>query len=186
LFVVGFSLGGNIALKLAGEAADDPVPGLERVAAIAPPIDFLRSVEMLERPRNRLYELYYVNRLVTHVRRRQRLFPDGPRVNFPSPLTMRLFDELYTAPMHGFRDALDYYQRASSFPFLPKIKVKTLVLTAGDDPFVAVETFREAKWSGNVDLHITERGGHLGFLGRDGRGGIRWAERMVARWILAQ
>jgi uncharacterized protein len=183
LDVIGFSLGGNIALKLAGEAATDPVPGLGRVAAIGPPIDFLRCVQLLEQPRNRLYELHYLRQLVKQAQERLRLFPELPRVKFPRRMKLQLFDELYTAPLCGFHGAQDYYRRASSLRLVSAIKVETFVLTARDDPFVAVEAFREAKWPDCVDLHITERGGHLGFLGRDGGGGIRWAEWEVAKWI---
>ncbi len=183
LHVVGFSLGGNIALKMAAEAAENPLPGLRRVAAIGPPIDFVRCVDLLRRPRNRLYELHYVHRLVRQAQLRQQIFPDLRRVKFDRHLTLRGFDEIYTAPEWGFAGADDYYRRASSFPFLDRIDVETLVITARDDPFIAVDAFLDASWSSAVDLHITDRGGHLGFLGPDGSGGIRWAERRVADWL---
>jgi predicted alpha/beta-fold hydrolase len=85
--------------------------------------------------------------------------------------------------MWGFADALDYYRRASALPFIPPIKVPTLILTARDDPFIAVKPFLELAPPAHVEVQVLERGGHLGFLGPDGAGGIRWAERRVAQWV---
>jgi uncharacterized protein len=181
--LVGFSLGGNIALKMTAEAADDALPGLHKVAAVGPPIDFARCIDLLEQPRNRLYEIHYVRQLVRHALLRHRMFPEAPRLRFPRSLTLRKFDELYTAPQCGFRDAEDYYRRASAFPLVDRISVPTLVITARDDPFIAVDAFHEAPWSPSADVRITDHGGHLGFLGADGSGGIRWAERRIADWL---
>jgi predicted alpha/beta-fold hydrolase len=185
LTLVGFSLGGNIALKLAGEAAGDPVPGLDRVAALAPPIDVERCAALLDLPQNRLYNRHFVRALVSQVRRRQRLFPDLPAVRFPRRMTVRLFDELHTAPLWGFNDALDYYRRISSRPLLGRITVPTLILTARDDPFIAVESYQDLALSSSIELRIVDHGGHLGFLGWDGIGGFRWAERRLAEWVSA-
>ncbi|HEV3262582.1 MAG TPA: alpha/beta fold hydrolase [Gemmataceae bacterium] len=184
LVLIGFSLGGNVVLKLAGEAAARPVPGLERVATVAPPIDLERCAALIGLARNRLYELHFVRELMTLARRRQQYFPDSRPLRFPRRMTLRLFDDLYTAPRSGFADALDYYRRASSQPFIPNIKVPTLILTARDDPFVAVGPFETLSAPPHVDVHIVARGGHLGFLGWDGAGGIRWAERRIADWAV--
>jgi predicted alpha/beta-fold hydrolase len=184
LLLAGLSLGGNIALKLAGEAADDPVPGLARVAALGPPIDLGRCAALLAQPRNRLYETYFLRDLIAEARQRQRHFPDLPPLRFPRRMTMRLFDDLYTAPRCGFADALDYYRRASALPLVPRINLPALVLTARDDPFIAVGPFEELKAPPNVAVRILPYGGHLGFLGWDGAGGIRWAERRVVEWLL--
>jgi predicted alpha/beta-fold hydrolase len=181
--LIGFSLGGNIVLKLAGEAATHPVPNLACVAAVSPPIDFVQCAALLALPRNRLYELHFLRSLIRQVRQRQRLFPDLPQVRFPRRMTIRLFDDLYTAPRGGFEDALDYYRRAASLPLLPFIRVPTLLLTARDDPFIAVEPFESVRVPPNVLVQIVPGGGHLGFLGWDGAGGIRWAERRIADWV---
>jgi predicted alpha/beta-fold hydrolase len=184
LILVGVSLGGNIVLKLAGEAADRPVPGLERVAAVSPPVDLEGSAARLALRHNHVYEQFFVRNLLHQLRRQQRYFPELPRARFPRRLTMRLFDDLYTAPRGGFADALDYYRCAGALPLLARIAVPTLILTARDDPFVTVEPLEVLAAPSHVTVHVTEHGGHLGFLGWDGAGGVRWAERRVAEWVL--
>jgi predicted alpha/beta-fold hydrolase len=181
--LVGFSLGGNIVLKLAGEAAAHPVEGLERVAALAPPIDFERCAALLASPRNRIYEQYFVRGLIRQVRERQRLFPEEASIQFPRRMTMRRFDDLYTSPRCGFEGASHYYRTAACMPVLPNIRVPTLILTARDDPFIAVEPFENLAAPRHVRVVIMPRGGHLGFLGRSGAGNIRWAEQRIAEWV---
>jgi predicted alpha/beta-fold hydrolase len=184
LILIGMSLGGNIVLKLAGEAAAHPVPGLERVAAVSPPVDLEGSATRLALRHNRVYEQFFVRNLLQQLRRQQRYFPEVPRVCFPRRLTMRLFDDLYTAPRGGFADALDYYRRSGALPLLSRIAVPTLILTARDDPFVTFEPVEAVAAAAHVTIHVTDHGGHLGFLGCDGAGGVRWAERRVTEWVL--
>jgi predicted alpha/beta-fold hydrolase len=184
LLLAGVSLGGNVALKLAGEAAERPVPGLARVAVIAPPIDLVRCCALLAQRRNRIYESHFVAELIVDAQRRQRHFPDLPPLRFPRRMTMQLFDDLYTAPRSGFGDACDYYRRSSAGPLIGRITVPTLILTARDDPFIPVEAFEELQPPSSVTVRILPRGGHAGFLGRDGAGGIRWAERRLAEWLM--
>jgi len=183
LVLVGVSLGGNIALRLAGEAAEQPVPGLERVAALAPPIDLERCATLLTRPRNRPYEKFFLRDLILSAQQRQRLFPDLPSLRLPRRMTMRLFDDLYTAPRSGFADALDYYRTASSHRLIEHIPVPALILAARDDPFIAVEPFEQLKVPDHITVRILRHGGHVGFVGWDGQGGFRWAERRLVEWI---
>lgn len=184
IYLLGFSLGGNIVLKLAGEATDAPLPPLARVVSVAPPIDLQRCSALLELPHNRFYQNRFLKELLTLARRRQVYFPDLPRVRFPHPLTLRRYDDLYTAPRSGYADAAEYYLRASSLSLISRIGVRTLIVTARDDPFVAVEPFEELVPRENIELRIIDHGGHLGFLGWDGVGGIRWADRRVVEWLL--
>src|SRR5262249_20251635 len=155
---LGFSLGGNIVLKLAGEAAERPVPNLERVAAVSPPIDMGRCAALLAAPRNRLYEMHYVRDPTPQPPQPPLIPPAQPLVEFPRQMTMRLFDDLYTAPRWGFDGALDYYRRASSFPLVPRIGVPALILTARDDPFITVESFEEIKAPAHIEVEIQARG----------------------------
>jgi hypothetical protein len=184
LAVVGFSLGGNIALKYAGELGAQTPPALRSVAALAPPIDLVRCSELLTR--YPFYDAFYRRHLVQQVALHQQYFPDLPRIAFPPNLTLKHFDDIYTAPRWSYADALDYYRQASSHRWIPRIAVPTYILTARDDPFVAVEPFEELSAGPAVEIHITPRGGHLGFLGADGAGGIRWAETQLVNWLQKQ
>jgi predicted alpha/beta-fold hydrolase len=181
--LVGFSLGGNVVLKLAGEAAGEPLANLAAVAAVNAPIDLHACATLLGEPQNQLYDRYFARTLVKHVRRQRSFFPDLPKVHFPAELTLRQFDELFTAPRGGFADAEDYYHRAGALPLIEKIEVPALLFTSRDDPFIFVRTFEELPARANLSVRIVERGGHLGYLGFSRDGGIRWAEPQVARWI---
>jgi predicted alpha/beta-fold hydrolase len=184
LLLAGFSLGGNIALKLAGEAADEPVRNLKRVVAVAPPIDVVRCSELISQQHNRFYDRFFARQLVRLARLRQTRYPDPPLPDFPRRLSIREFDNLFTAPHCGFADALDYYRRSSSLPYIARIEVPTLIVTARDDPFIAVGPFEELRPPAHVEIEIHDHGGHLGFLGDDGEGGVRWLERRVVEWLL--
>ena len=184
--LIGVSLGGNLALKAAGEMVEHPLPYLERVAAMNPPIDVHRCAALMAHPRNRVYDRYFVNLLVKDAWQRQRYFPDLPPLGFPRRMTTRLFDDLYTAPRNGFADALDYYRRSSSLPLIGRITVPTLILTARDDPFIAVEPFDGLRAPKSVTVNILPHGGHIGFVGWDGSGGVRWAESRVVDWVVKE
>jgi uncharacterized protein len=184
LVVLGFSLGGNIVLKFAGELGAQPLPTLRAVAAVAPPIDLARCSELIARLP--FYDSFYVRHLTSQVTLHQQYFPELPKVVFPRRMTLRQFDDLYTAPRSGYADALDYYRQASAAQWVPAIRVPTFILTARDDPFVAVEPFEALQPSAAVEVHISAHGGHLGFLGPDGVGGIRWAETQLVNWLTKQ
>lgn len=186
LVVVGMSLGGNIALKLAGEAAERPLPGLCAVAALAPPIDLVGCAALIALKRNRIYERYYVGNLIKQVRQHRRHFPDMPAVPFRSGMTLRQFDDMYTAPTWGFADGMDYYRQASALPLVDRIAVPTFILVARDDPFIVTRPFEELGSTPLREIHVVSHGGHMGFLGWDGAGGIRWAERAIARWVMGR
>jgi predicted alpha/beta-fold hydrolase len=186
LWLIGVSLGANIVLNLAADDAREPVPGLARVAALGPPLDMLRCSRLIERWGNRPYNRYFANILVRQAVERQSFFPDLPAPAFPRRTTLRMFDELYTAPRNGFVDADDYYTQASPASRVKLIKVPTLILTARDDPFIAVEPFEELTPPSHIERTIIDHGGHLAFLGPDGSGGRRWAERYVLEWILGE
>lgn len=182
LWLIGFSLGGNVALKAAGESAEMLAPFLARLVAVAPPIDLLRCSQLISLPKNRVYDRFFANHLAGLARVRQQRYPDPPLPVFPKRLSIKQFDDLFTAPRCGFADACDYYRRASSLPFIERITAPTLILAARDDPFVAVEMFDELKTPEHIRVEIQAHGGHLGFLGYNG-GSFRWLERRLARWL---
>jgi predicted alpha/beta-fold hydrolase len=187
--VAGYSLGGNLALKLAGDYGDTPPPALGAIVAVSPTMELAVCVDALERRENLLYELNFVRNLKRRMRLKARLFPGTYELaGLEGVRTVRDFDEKYTAPYHGFLGASDYYHRASAMRVAARIRVPTLVITADDDPFVPVEPFRELARVANpcVEVVITHFGGHCGFvsdasLGNDGY----WAERRVVEFALA-
>lgn len=183
LLLVGYSLGGNIVLKAAAEADEYPVPGLAGVAAVAPPIDLERSIARLSEPQNWYYARYFLRLMVCHAQRWQRRYPELLPVQFPRDLTVPQFNELFIAPLHGFRRAADYYRSVSSLPFISRIRVPGLMVASRDDPFIALEPFEQIDPPPHVEVQIVDQGGHLGFLGPDGAGGIHWAERRIATWV---
>lgn len=181
--LVGTSLGGNVVLKLAGESAHHPVPQLSRVAALNPPVDLAACTALIAERRNRAYEAHFVSDLVRNVERLRRIRGE-PAPSFPRRVSLQTFDNMYTAPRNGYVDADDYYARCSSAAFIAKADVPTLIVTARDDPFVAVTPIEQLGALPHVRLKITDRGGHTGFLGRDGQGGWGWAETVIANWLI--
>lgn len=182
--LAGFSLGGNVVLKLAGEAATNPVPGLSAVAAACPPIDLAACCELINRPENRFYDRYFGRELVRQIRRHQRLGPDVPKIALPNNLRLRELDEIHTAPLGGFRNADDYYNKASAFPLVSNIQVPVLILAAEDDPFICIDPILQLRNRPGIEVKVVSHGGHLGFLGFDGAGGYRWSERYLGHWLM--
>jgi predicted alpha/beta-fold hydrolase len=183
--VAGYSLGGNLALKLAGEFADHPPPQLRGVAAVSPVMDLAACVAALERRRNIVYHLNFVRGLRGRMRRKAQWYPGRYAVDRLSRVwSVREFDEVYTAPHFGFESAADYYQRASALRVVDRIRVPALILTAEDDPFVPPGSFRDPAVTSNPHVHvtITRHGGHCAFVsdasaGDDGY----WAETQIVR-----
>lgn len=185
--VAGYSLGGNLTLKLAGELGAS-VPELKAVCAVSPTIDLGRCVDALERRANFAYQWNFVRNLKARMRRKAAAFPEAYTLN---PLrrvwTVRQFDEAYTAPHHGFDNATDYYHRASAMRVVDRIRVPALIITAADDPFVPVEPFHDPAVTGNPDITvvITPSGGHCAYLERPDATGYDgyWVEREIVRFV---
>ena len=187
--VAGYSLGGNLALKLAGDLGDAAPPELKAVCAVSPTMDLAACVAALERRTNLAYQWNFVRRLKARMRRKAAVVPGV----FPlEPLrriwTVRQFDEAYTAPHHGFRDAADYYHRASAIRVVDRIRVPALILAAEDDPFVPVQPFQRPSVAGNPHLTtlVTRHGGHCAFVEHaEGDYDGYWAEKEVVRFVTA-
>ncbi len=183
VILVGFSLGGNVAVKTAGEVPVPPHPNLAAVAAANAPIDLAACSALLSKPENKFYDDYFGKMLVTHVNRHQKIFPDLPSVRFPRTFSLKALDDVYTAPRGGYVNADDYYKRGSSFHLIENITVPMLLITARDDPFIDVEAYEALASDLQFDVRITEKGGHLGFLGFNGKWGYRWVEPQIVDWI---
>lgn len=184
----GFSLGGNIVLKLLGEAPDRLPSELIRAAAVNPPIDLARCTYGLSRWPQRHYDAYFVKQLLQRLRDLQRHRSDFVPPTFArTPRRLVEFDDQFTAPRSGFRDADDYYQRCSSEQFIPAIRTPTLILTACDDPLIPVASFERLSLPENVRLHIAEGGGHLGYLATgNGERSRDWLQTQLQQWVSPQ
>ena len=183
VIVAGYSLGGNLALKLAGDYGEAAPPQLRGVCAVSPVIELEACVRALERPPNRVYQWNFVRRLKARMRRKEQCFPGRfPIDRLEEIQTVRDFDEVFTAPHFGFLNASDYYHRASAMRVIGRIRVPALIITAEDDPFVPAQPFRDPQLTANphVRLMLTRHGGHCGFLeGRNSGSDGYWAERMI-------
>ncbi len=195
IYVCGFSLGGNMALKLAGELGDDTPEWLRGVATMSPCIDFASSADCLDANLfNRMCQHRFVKGLKRIVRRRKELHqPEISLDGIESIRTVRDFDDRYTAPLAGFRNADDYYERASALPWIPRICVPVLIAAARDDSLVPFESFEREEVTGNprVTLIAPDRGGHTAFIAREPARSAsyadedrRWGENRLVQYCL--
>jgi predicted alpha/beta-fold hydrolase len=183
--VVGFSLGGHVAVRFAGEVGDAPgcVSG---VVAISAPLDLHKATQSMERVVSLPYHLYLIRHLVRQGQAFARAHPDKARFD-PSRLRrlrrIRAYDETVVAPMHGFASAADYYRRAEAGPFVRHIRVPTLLLHAEDDPMVPPSCVRPwlDKAPSAVEQVWTDRGGHIGWFG--GFGERDWVDTWAMRKV---
>ena len=181
--VAGYSLGGNLALKLAGDYGDAPPPLLRAVCAVSPVMDLARCVDALERKQNIVYQWNFVRGLRARMRRKAACHPGRFDLSqLSSTWTVRTFDDRYTAPYFGFGTAANYYYQASALRVVDRISVPALIITSADDPFVPPEPFRDSAVTGNpnIRLVLTEHGGHCAFLAEgDSRSDGYWAEDRI-------
>lgn len=184
VIAAGYSLGGNLALRLAGTHTHADLPSLKGVCAVSPVLDLEACVRALERRSNFLYQWNFVRNLKNRMRRKHAHFPGRFDLSRLGAIrTVRQFDAAYTAPFFGFASAEDYYHRAAALRVIDRIEIPALIITAEDDPFVPHQSFadRAIRDNPNVTLVVTRHGGHCGFLaepaGVDDDG--FWAERQI-------
>ena len=187
--VAGYSLGGNLALKLAGDFGRHPPKALCAVCAVSPTMELAVCVDALEEKQNTIYQWNFVRNLKNRMRRKAAAWPGKWSLDALQRIrSIREFDDAYTAPFHGFRDAADYYDRASAMRVIDTISIPTLIITAADDPFVPPGPFKDpaVARNRNITLKLTPHGGHCGFVeeSRPGYDGY-WAEREVVRFLTA-
>ena len=181
-FLVGFSLGGNVVLKLAGELGDTAPQLIAGVCAISTPIDLGACARRMGERDNYLYERRFVKRM------RNRLIATGRYTagQFRNARSIYAIDDKLTAPSFGFGTADRYYETQSAQGFLDRIRVPALLIQAKDDTFIPFDIFSHPAFGRNPNLRlvVTEYGGHLGFLQRQGR--RFWIDETVTEWIEAQ
>ncbi len=189
IIVAGYSLGGNLALKLAGDSGDATPPPLRGVCDVSPVLELETCVHALERRQNFVYQWNFVRGLKARMRRKNACFPGRFAIDRLDAIrTVREFDEVYTAPHFGFKNASDYYHRASAMRVIDRIRVPALIITAEDDPFVPSAPFRERSVTSNPNIRavITRHGGHCAFLSdaAEGQDGY-WAEHQILAFAIA-
>lgn len=184
VYLIGYSLGGNVALKLTGELSDAAIGVLDGVVAVSTPIDLAASVRKMSRFQNRIYESRFLSRLKERIRRRALSMPGAYDIDrLDACRSVYEFDDRITAPFFGFNTADNYYATQSSSRFLHRIRVPTLLIQAKDDPLIPFESYDDPviRDNPNIRLVAPEHGGHLGFVSR--RAPRFWVDRVILGWI---
>lgn len=186
LSVVGFSLGGNIVLKWAGEQGASLSPRVRNVLAVNPPVDLAECTRQIERSAGGWYDRHFTRLLYRQLRGSSQWNADSPLAREgKSPRRLIEFDDLFTAPLSGFGTAANYYSLASAANVIDRIAVRTLILTAADDPLIPAATLTSLRLPPLVTLHVAEGGGHLGYLAA--RGGSdpdrHWLDWRIVDWL---
>ncbi len=182
IFFAGYSMGGNLVLKMAGELAGAAPRQLRAVAGVCPCVDLGLCADAVGLPRNFIYQEHFVRSLKKRMQRKAELFPGkydlGPMARVR---TLREFDDKITARYCGFRDATDYYTRSSALRVAGEIRVSTLIVTAQDDPFVPFASFSDPALANNAHIRVIapEHGGHCSFISRYEGDARFWAEACV-------
>ncbi len=180
IFLVGFSLGGNVVLKLAGELAEKASEWIAGVCSLSAPIDLVACTKRIAQKDNALYERRFLKRM------RERLLATGRYTadELAKPRSLWEIDDAITAPSFGFGTAENYYQTQSANRFLSEIRVPALLITAQDDTFIPFRCYKHPAIQHNPCLKLIapEHGGHLGFLAREAP--RFWADETVVEWIL--
>lgn len=181
IILLGFSMGGNQILHFLGKEHDAIPAIVSQAIVISVPMDLASSAQALARPENKLYMKRFMHSLETKVREKAKRFPGELDVQKLSKMkTFRDFDAAYTAPIHGFNSAEDYWEKCSSKQFLSKIKIPTLIINALDDPFLTASCYpyEEARHNQLLTLLTPDHGGHVGFV-QFNRQGLYWSEEIV-------
>jgi predicted alpha/beta-fold hydrolase len=191
MFLAGFSLGGNLVLKLAGEYGDEPPPEILGVCAISPSVDLSAAAELILKPSNWIYQQDFVRRLKNRIRTKHKLYPDLYDISgLEQVRTLKQFDDRFTARAHGFANADDYYYRSSSLRVIDRIRIPTLIIHAEDDPFIPFSPLRDPAVANNPHVLVLapEQGGHVAFISANQKDDPDrfWAEnRMLEFYKLA-
>ena len=186
VFFAGYSMGGNLVTKMAGELGESAPKELLGVAVVCPALDLSRCADALEERQNYLYQWHFVRGLMERYRKKCELFPGRYSPNGFGPVrTVREFDDVITAPCFGFKDAEEYYESAGAKKVIDKVRVPLLMITAQDDPFVPYVSFLAAGVGKNpmVRFVAPEHGGHCGFVSRFAGDERFWAEERIAEFV---
>ena len=181
IHAVGISLGGNALLKWLGERAQDAARIVSRAAAVSAPLDLMAAGDALGRGFNLVYTRAFLSTLKRKSLAKLAGYPDlYDAAAVRTARTLRAFDDVVTAPLHGFRDTDDYWTRASSKPWLSRIEVPTLIVNARNDPFLPERALpSQSEVSAQVTLELPREGGHVGFVGGRFPGNLDWLPQRI-------
>lgn len=184
VFLVGFSLGGNLVLKLAGEYGDNAPAEILGLCAVSPSVDLTISAELIMKRSNWIYQQDFVRRLKKRIRTNHKLYPGLYDISgLQHVRTLRNFDDRFTSRAHGFADAADYYYRSSSLRVIDQIRIPTLIIHAEDDPFIPFTPLHDPAVANNPYILLVgpKRGGHVAFISEEREDGDDrfWAENRV-------
>jgi uncharacterized protein len=182
IFFAGYSMGGNLVTKMAGEYGEAFPAALRGVCAVCPAIDLSACADALERRDNYLYTRHFVKGLMARYERKAKMFPGRYRMDgLPLIRTVREFDDAITAPCFGFRDAEEYYESAGAKRVTADVRVPLLLMTAEDDPFVPYVSFLAARVEKNpaIQFVATQHGGHCAYISAQSGAERFWAEERI-------
>ena len=188
IFFAGYSMGGNLVTKMAGEYGDAVPKALRGVCVVCPAMDLGACADALERRDNFFYQRHFVKGLMARYARKAKLFPERYPHNGPGAVrSVRQFDDEITAPHFGYRDAQDYYDAVGAKKVVAQVRVPMLMLTAQDDPFVPYELFLRADPAQNsaIKFIAPEHGGHCGFISNRSGAERFWAEQRIVEFCEA-
>src|ERR1700692_95722 len=186
IFFAGYSMGGNLVLKMAGEFAGEAPRQLRAVAGVCPSLGLGVCADAVGLPQNFIYQEHFVRNLKKRMRRKAKLFPGQFDLGPMAPVrTLREFDDKITAKYCGFRDATDYYTRSSALRVTAEIQVPTLIVISQDDPFVPFASFSDPALASNAHIRVIapERGGHCAFISRHKGDARFWAEACLMEFF---
>lgn len=183
MFLIGFSIGGNISLKYLGENRRTINPALKGCVVFSVPVSLKGCSINLDKKSNSLYRKRFLRSLKEKIEIKKVQFPGMiPSGSNDTLITLKDFDNRYTAPLYGFENADDYYQKCSSKQFIPSIRIPTLIILAKNDPFLPQSCYPTEECTKHefVDLEMPDQGGHVGFIQR---GGVYWSEKRALEFI---
>jgi predicted alpha/beta-fold hydrolase len=183
MVLIGFSLGANVTVKLAGELGRKNSDLLKAVFAVSPPVNLLISAHRFALEKNQVYADYFSKQLFAHIEQLHKTFPDLPPHKITNQTTLNDIDELYIAKRANFSSAIDYYKQCSGIKVVKDIKIPAKILFAKDDPIIDPDQLDDIKLPENVEVIKTEYGGHLGFVGKNILKEFRWMDNVVENWI---
>ena len=183
LVLIGFSLGANLTVKLAGELGKEGSALLKAAFAVSPPVNLLTSAHRLSLPKNQIYAEYFSKQLFVHINELHKAFPDLPPHRITGKTSLNDIDELYIARRANFSGALDYYKHCSGIKVVKDIKIPMKILLAMDDPIIDPNELDRVTLPENVEVIKTDHGGHIGFVGKNILKEFRWMDNLIENWI---